>query len=197
VTRIVAGRFGGRRLAVPATGTRPTSERAREALFSTLTSLLSGLDGVRFLDLFAGSGAVGLEAWSRGASVVLVESAAPALDVLRSNIANLRSDSGGSGGSAEGVAVVAGKVETVVRELSASAFGVVFADPPYELASSRLAVVVETLVDRGLLADGSVVAVERASRDSWTWPDGIEPVRQRRYGDATVWYGRAAREDRP
>jgi 16S rRNA (guanine966-N2)-methyltransferase len=139
MTRIVAGELGGRRLAVPPAGTRPTSDRAREALFSSLESLLGGLAGVRVLDLYAGSGAVGLEAWSRGAAgVVLVGSAAAAVRVLRSNVAILRgardgghaSDAGGHGPGAGLVEVIAAKAERAVVELPASAFDVVFADPP-------------------------------------------------------------------
>ena len=92
MTRIVAGVAGGRRLSVPAAGTRPTSDRVREALFSSLETLLPhGLTGARVLDLYAGSGAVGLEAWSRGASrVVLVEAAAAAVKVMRANVVSLR-----------------------------------------------------------------------------------------------------------
>lgn len=189
MTRIVAGRFGGRRLAVPPSGTRPTSDMAREGVFSTLTSLLGDLDGVRFLDLYAGSGAMGLEALSRGAAaVVFVESGARALTALRSNVAAVL-----DADREPAVLVVAAKVETAVRDLAARTFDVVFADPPYELASQALAEVIAAVRERGLLADGAVVVVERASRDAWSWPDGIEQVRERRYGDATLWYGRAAR----
>lgn len=188
MTRIVAGRAGGRRLAVPPSGTRPTSDMAREGVFSTLTSLLGGFEGVAFLDLYAGSGAVGLEAWSRGAArVVLVESAPRALQVLRRNVADVTQNA-----DPGEVTVVGGKVEAAVRELPASAFDVVFADPPYDVTSRSLAGVVETLRDRGLLGADAVVVVERASRDPWQWTEGIEPMRERRYGDATVWYGRAA-----
>jgi len=183
VTRIVSGRFGGRRLAVPPSGTRPTSDMAREGIFSTLTSLLGDLAGLRFLDLYAGSGAVGLEAWSRGAAVTLVESAPRALDVLRANVAAL--------GPADGVTLIGAKVEVAARELASSGFDVVFADPPYELASHALAEVLAVL--RPALASDAVVVVERASRDAWTWPEGIEAIRERRYGAATVWYDRAAR----
>jgi 16S rRNA (guanine966-N2)-methyltransferase len=194
MTRIIAGRFGGRRLAVPAAGTRPTSDRAREGVFSTATALLGRFDGVRVLDLYAGSGAVGLEAWSRGAArVVLVESAPRALDVLRSNIALLSVDDAQPTDAAKSaVQVMSARVEIAVARLAPSDFDFVFADPPYDLASSGLSAVIETARDRRLLATDAVIAVERASRDHWRWPDGIERVRERRYGDATIWYGRAA-----
>lgn len=181
MTRVVGGRFGGRRLSVPPSGTRPTSDMAREGVFSTLTSLLGDLAGRRFLDLYAGSGAVGIEAWSRGAAVTLVESAARAVATIRANVAQLSQ-------AADDVAVVQGKAETVVADLASPAFDVVFADPPYELASARLGAVIAAL--RPALAAGAVVVVERSARDEWTWPKGVEPIRQRRYGDAAVWYGR-------
>lgn len=178
--RVVGGLLRGRRLAVPPSGTRPTSDMAREGVFSTLTSLLGDLAGVRFLDLYAGSGAVGIEAWSRGATVTLVESAPKALATIRANVAEL--------GAADGVSVVQGKAETVARDLASSGFDVVFADPPYELAAAKVREVLESL--RPALAPEAVVVVERASRDAWSWPGWVEAVRERRYGDATLWYGR-------
>jgi 16S rRNA (guanine966-N2)-methyltransferase len=180
VTRVIGGRFGGRRLSTPPSGTRPTSDMAREGIFSTLTSLLGDLAGLRFLDAYAGSGAVGIEAWSRGATVTLVESAARAVATIRANIAELD--------AASGVTVVQGKAETVARDLASSGFDVVFADPPYELATAKLREVLETL--RPALAPDAVMVVERASRDAWGWPGWVEAIRDRRYGDATVWYGR-------
>jgi 16S rRNA (guanine966-N2)-methyltransferase len=160
----------------------------REGVFGTLGSLLGGLEGHRVLDLYAGSGAVGLEAWSRGAArVVLVESAPRALRVLRGNVAALAT------GVAE-LQVLAVKAEAAVAALTGSGldrptFDVVFADPPYDLPATRLAAVLTSLGAAGLLAEGAVVAVERRTRDAWQWPPGIEPLRDRRYGDTTVWYG--------
>jgi 16S rRNA (guanine966-N2)-methyltransferase len=186
VTRIVAGAAGGRQLRVPpGSATRPTSDRAREGLFSTLTSLVGDLTGRAFLDLYAGSGAVGLEALSRGAAhVLLVESAPKAVRTLRDNVAAL-----GLPG-----AVVRG--EPVARALTGqppAAYDVAFADPPYATPADDVVAVVDRLVTGGWLAPDAVVAVERASRDEpWRWPPGIIPVRERRYGEATIWYGRAA-----
>jgi 16S rRNA (guanine966-N2)-methyltransferase len=186
VTRIVAGRIGGRRLVVPASGTRPTSDRTREALFSALTAALGTFEGLRFLDLYAGSGAIGLEAWSRGASsVVLVESADAALVTLRRNVAELADST---------AVVVGGRVEKAIAGLGGP-FDVVFADPPYSLGSADLATAVGSLVDGELLASDALVVVERAARDSWSWPAGLDPIRDRRYGDATLWYGRARRTE--
>jgi 16S rRNA (guanine966-N2)-methyltransferase len=187
MTRIVAGQAGGRRLAVPPAGTRPTSDRAREALFSSLDAALHGLTGVRLLDLYAGSGAVGLEAWSRGAArVVLVESAAAAVKVLRSNITTLRSSH--APGPAGKIDVVAAKAERTAADLPASAFDVVFADPPYDLPAVQVAGVLATLAQRGVPRPGAIIVVERATRDKWAWPLGYEANHDRKYGDATLHY---------
>lgn len=180
MTRIVAGTAGGRRLAVPPGGrTRPTSDRAREALFSALAAA-TDLTGARVLDLYAGSGALGLEALSRGAAeVLLVESDARAVGTLRENVRAL---------GLPGATVRQGKVEAVLREPAGAPFDVVLADPPYEL---EIAPVLELLVE-GCWA-GDLVVVERASRDpALIWPPGLVGYRSRRYGAATLWYGRAS-----
>jgi 16S rRNA (guanine966-N2)-methyltransferase len=192
MTRVIAGSAGGRRLAVPpGSTTRPTSDRAREALFSTLESLLHSLTGARVLDLYAGSGAVGLEALSRGAKHVrLVESDTRAARTAQANVAAV---------GLPGAVVSRDRVERVVAgPAPAAAYDVVFADPPYELADGDLRAVLVALVDGGWLRAGSVLAVERATRGGeLAWPDGIEPLRSRRYGEATLWYGRAAVEVPP
>jgi 16S rRNA (guanine966-N2)-methyltransferase len=189
MTRIVAGLAGGRRLSVPPSGTRPTSDRVREALFSSLESLLTGFAGKRVLDLYAGSGAVGLEAWSRGAAgVVLVESAASAVKVLRANVTNLRDVRPTGSGAVGKIQVVAARAEKAASELAASDFDVVFADPPYELASVQVAGVLATLAQRGVPRPGAVVVVERATRDRWNWPLGYAGLHDRKYGDATLHY---------
>jgi 16S rRNA (guanine966-N2)-methyltransferase len=189
MTRIVAGHAGGRRLSVPPTGTRPTSDRVREALFSSLESLLTGFAGKRVLDLYAGSGAVGLEAWSRGAArVVLVESAASAVKVLRSNVTSLRDARPAGSGPAGKIEVVAGRAEKAVAEFTGSSFDVVFADPPYDLATVQVAGVFATLAQRAVPRPGGVVVVERASRDPWKWPLGYAALHDRKYGDATLHY---------
>jgi 16S rRNA (guanine966-N2)-methyltransferase len=195
VTRIVAGTAGGRRLSVPASGTRPTSDRVREALFSSLETLLPhGLTGAQVLDLYAGSGAVGLEAWSRGASrVVLVEAAAAAVKVMRANVASLRdAPRGGTGVGVVGgkgkIEVLAVKAEKAAAQLAESAFDVVFADPPYELPSVQVAGVLATLAQGAAARAGAVVVVERATRDRWEWPLGYRALHDRKYGDATLHY---------
>jgi 16S rRNA (guanine966-N2)-methyltransferase len=179
VTRIVAGTAGGRRLAVPAKGTRPTSDRVREALFSAVESAVD-LDGARVLDLYAGSGALGLEALSRGAaSAMFVESAPGALAVLRKNVATV---------GLPGV-VRAGKVAAVLAGGSPEPYDLVLADPPY--AVEDLGQELASLVSGGWVGPGSLVIVERSRRaEDLTWPDPLEPMKVRHYGDTSVHWAR-------
>ncbi|WP_329138592.1 16S rRNA (guanine(966)-N(2))-methyltransferase RsmD [Streptomyces sp. NBC_00670] len=188
MTRVIAGRAGGRRLAVPpGNGTRPTSDRAREGLFSTWQSLLGGpLDGERVLDLYAGSGAVGLEALSRGAGhVLLVEADARAARTVRENVRAL---------GLPGAEVRAGKAEQTVRTAPPpDPYDLVFLDPPYAVADDALREILLTLRTGGWLAPDALVTVERGTRGGeFRWPDGFDALRSRRYGEGTFWYGRAA-----
>jgi 16S rRNA (guanine966-N2)-methyltransferase len=181
VTRIVAGTAGGRRIVVPrGRGTRPTSERAREALFSTLESLHRTLSGLAFLDLYAGSGAVGLEAASRGVAVtLLVETDPTALAALRRSVSDL---------ALPGVEVVADRVERLLAGPPPRTFDVVFVDPPYRDPVDE---VLALLADFGWLASEATVVVERATKSAAPrWPAGWAENRARRYGDSTLWYGR-------
>ncbi|MFG2036785.1 16S rRNA (guanine(966)-N(2))-methyltransferase RsmD [Dactylosporangium sp. NPDC048998] len=183
MTRIVAGALGGRRLSVPAgQGTRPTSDRVREALFSSLDNLLD-LGGARFADLYAGSGAVGLEACSRGAAhVLLAEADAKAARVVRANIAAL-----GVGGR---VRLVTDKVERLVAGEPDGAYDAVFVDPPYAVTDERVGAVLEALAGRWLAPD-AVVVVERSSRGApIAWPGGLLQLAERRYGETALWYAR-------
>jgi 16S rRNA (guanine966-N2)-methyltransferase len=177
LTRIIGGAAGGRRLATPAgRTTRPTSDRVREGLFSSLGGDLSGRS---FLDLYAGSGAVGLEAASRGAApVVLVERDAKAVRAVRDNVAAI---------DLPDVVVRADDVSRFLRE-PATPYDVVFLDPPY---ADSVDDVLALLAGGGWLAPGATVVVERDSRGTPpVWPDGIDEDRSRRYGDSTLWYGR-------
>ncbi|GGK69890.1 DNA methylase [Sphaerisporangium melleum] len=186
MSRVIAGTAGGRRISVPpGRGTRPTSDRAREGVFSTVGSLLGPLDGARVLDLYAGSGAVGLEALSRGAShALLVESDGKALRTIRANIAAL---------GLPGAEVSGDKVERVVAGPCPEPYDFVFADPPYALRDETVREVLDRLRDNGWLAEDALVAVERESRGKdLQWPPGYTEERVRRYGEASVWYGRAA-----
>jgi 16S rRNA (guanine966-N2)-methyltransferase len=178
----VAGVAGGRRLAVPARGTRPTSDRVREALFSSVEAALD-LDGARVLDLYAGSGALGLEALSRGAAAAaFVENDAGALRVLRRNLAEL---------GLPGATVHAGKVATVLASPADAAYDLVVADPPYQLSDADLAVVLDALVAGGFTEPGSLVVVERATRSGDPrWPAQLVADRVRRYGDTALHWAR-------
>ena len=174
MTRIVAGEHRGRRLQVPpGTTTRPTSDRAREGLFSSLQSLLD-LEGATVLDLYAGSGALGLEALSRGAArATLVDDDPRAVAVLRANAAAL--------------GVAADVVDAQVQRFLAGppvVHDLVVLDPPYELD-------VEPVLAglRPWVADGGVVVVERRTRGpELVAPEGLVVERSRRYGEATLWY---------
>ncbi|MFD3945567.1 16S rRNA (guanine(966)-N(2))-methyltransferase RsmD [Streptomyces sp. NPDC058579] len=187
MTRVIAGTAGGRRLAVPpGTGTRPTSDRAREGLFSTWEALLGTLAGARVADLYAGSGAVGLEALSRGAShALLVEADQRAARTVRENIRAL---------ALPGAELRTGKAEQIVTgPPPAEPYDLLFLDPPYAVSDDDLREILLTLRSGGWIAEQAVVTVERSTRGGeFGWPDGFEPLRSRRYGEGTFWYGRAA-----
>jgi 16S rRNA (guanine966-N2)-methyltransferase len=180
VTRIVAGSAGGRQLAVPKRGTRPTSDRVREALFSAVEAALD-LDGARVLDLYAGTGALGLEALSRGAAAaVLVESDAGALAVLRKNIAAV---------ALPGAVARPGTVATVLATPPPTPFDLVLADPPYAMDPTPD---LTALVANDWLAPGALVIVERARRSGPpSWPPGLTQGRTRRYGDTELHWAQA------
>lgn len=182
MTRIIAGVAGGRRLQVPSAGVRPTGDKARGALFNSLGSLVD-LEGAAVLDLYAGSGALGLEALSRGAATaVFVESSPRVLPVLRANLAAV---------GLRGGRVVAGSVPAVAAGPAPQAFDVVLADPPYETPAEEVHQVLRALLAGGWLAPGGVVVVERPSRErTWEWPTPLGGLRERRYGEAVLRYGR-------
>jgi 16S rRNA (guanine966-N2)-methyltransferase len=188
VTRIVSGTARGRRLAVPSSGTRPTSDRVREALFSSLDSSLAA-EGVAWadvdvLDLYAGSGALGLEALSRGArSAVLVERSRPAAKVLAANV-----DAVGCPGA---VVLVRDALDIPATTPAAPA-RIVLVDPPYEVAAAAIGRLLDRLHAAGWIAVDAWVVVERPARDEASpipaaWG---EPL-CRTYGDTVLWYGRA------
>jgi 16S rRNA (guanine966-N2)-methyltransferase len=183
MTRLISGIAGGRRLKVPRTGVRPTGDRAREALFNSLSHLVD-LHGAAVLDLYAGSGALGLEALSRGAStVVFVESAPGVLPVLAENLATV----GLPGGR-----VIRGSVPTVVGGAPPARFDLVLADPPYTTPADEVLTVLRSLAEGGWFAPEAVVVVERSSREEpWEWPTPLTGLRDRRYGEARLRYGRS------
>lgn len=180
MTRIIAGSAGGRRIEVPSGQlTRPTTDRVREALFSALESR-GVVVGARVLDLFAGSGAVGLEAASRGAAeVVLVDSSREAMRVARRNV------------TVVGAARVSAVMSSVDRYLSGNPparFDLVFADPPYSLTEADLTRHLAALAGGGWLSDRALVVVERSTRTREPrWPEGLTRTAVRRYGESALW----------
>lgn len=189
MTRIIGGSAGGRRIDTPrGAATRPTSDRVREALFSAIESWCGSLHGLRVLDLYAGSGAVGLEAWSRGAeAVTLVESDRRTAALVAANARAL---------GFAGAQVVAASVATVLARGAAAPYDVVFLDPPYPLEDAALGADLALLVAHGWLAAGALVVVERSSRSPEpAWPAGLCGTRHKRYGETTLWYAQEGQPD--
>ena len=181
MSRIISGAAGGRTLTVPATGTRPTADRVREAVFSRFDALTT-VSASRFLDLYAGCGAVGLEAASRGAaSVDLVDNSEKAVRVMTKNTA-LVSPAVPACGIRVHRSSAAGYVGA-----SANTWDLVFIDPPYELANDAVVAVLTLLLPR--LSADAVIAVERASRDPEpAWPDGYGVLSPKDYGETRVYW---------
>lgn len=184
MTRIVSGFAGSLPLKVPKSGTRPTSDRVREAIFSALDAR-DAIEGLRVLDLYAGSGALGLEAASRGARVVtLVEKNPQAAALCRTNATALGKAAPKKG--APQVTVTGQSVQAFLDATDAG-FDLVFIDPPYELSEVELAQNLASLAPR--LHEEAVVMVERSSRSPEpTWPAGLELDRRKDYGDTTLWW---------
>lgn len=182
MTRIISGTAGGIRLAVPTAGTRPTSDRVREALFSSLEST-GMLDGTAVVDLYAGSGALGLESLSRGAgSCDLIERAQKAAQVARRNSEAVAR---ATGVRAEVHAVA---VQAFLRA-AARTYDVAFLDPPYDVADDTLTA--DLLLLRPRLAADALVIVERDKRSGapqWG-AAGMRAVRDRAFGDTVLWWG--------
>jgi len=185
MTRIIGGHAGGRRIRTPGgQHTRPTTDRVREALFSSVESWCGSLQGLRFLDLYAGSGAVGLEAWSRGAGVVsLVESDRRTARLIYDNAKLL---------GFSRVHVVTNTVDATLSRPPSAPYDVVFMDPPYHLDDATVEEELALLSGQEWLVPGAMVVVERASRGPEpAWPEGITRARERVYGETTLWYGHA------
>ncbi|MFC7790485.1 16S rRNA (guanine(966)-N(2))-methyltransferase RsmD [Microbacterium sp. MAHUQ-60] len=183
MTRIIAGTARGIRLEVPGAGTRPTSDRVRESVFGALESL-QAIDGARVLDLYAGSGALGLEAWSRGAlSVDLVERSRPAAATIGRNITAVAKALGAPSGARVHQSAV-----SAFLNRTAGPYDLVFTDPPYDLDDAAMTADLRSLTP--LLSAGAVVVIERARRSSP--PDlevaGLSLLREKVYGDTAVWW---------
>ncbi len=196
MTRIVAGVAGGRSLAVPpGRGTRPTSDRVREAVFSALDHrLVTGWDGTSVLDCFAGSGAMALEAVSRGApAALLVERDKRAASVARRNADAVIQGIRGAALPKPRVQVAVLDAWRIGVRAAVAAWlppaGLVILDPPYDDADDRIADLLERLVAGDWLAPGAVAVVERSARSAFAWPDGWRPDVRRRYGDTLICIG--------
>ncbi|MBC2681802.1 16S rRNA (guanine(966)-N(2))-methyltransferase RsmD [Corynebacterium anserum] len=187
MTRIISGTARGRNIKVPPEDTRPTTDRAREGLFSSL-QVRFGFEGETVLDLFAGSGALGLEAASRGAEeVTLVDNNRKAVEVIQSNAKIVGHPN---------VRVVQSHASTFIAGAPRGHYSMVLADPPYSLSDDAVVEMLNALVP--LLTHDAVIVVERSSQSPETaWPEGFEPTNQklkkRTYGltrfDMAIWRG--------
>ena len=184
MSRIIAGTAGGTPLvSVPGSLTRPTTDRVKEALFSRLDAFEVIADA-RVLDLYAGSGSLGVESASRGALTVdLVEFDGKASEVCQRN-----ADLVNTVARRKVVAVHRSKVESFLdRAAEGTRWDLVFLDPPYPLDEVALAAVLAKLLPH--LAEGAVVVVERSARTPEpTWPDGLERFAEKKYGETRLWF---------
>ena len=186
--RIIAGSAKGKTLVSPPDArTRPTSDRAREGLFSSLDSEFESLVGLNFLDLFAGSGAVGVEAYSRGAAIVhAVESDGDMGYIAISNFQLVKSAAGS-------FRVFHTKVDRFLESDHAGEKGrydIIFMDPPYELSNGVIEELLATIVAKNLLQPRGIVAIERESKSkAFTWPVELEEIKVRSYGQGSIYYG--------
>lgn len=184
--RIIAGRAKGRSIDAVASATRPTSDRAREALFSTLTSEFGNFDGLHVLDLYAGTGAIALEALSRGASLVhAVEKDESAAKAIESNFENLKT------AQCPGTFhLYTMGVHRFLQDKAQVQYHFVYIDPPYDVDDIDVTETLIQLVSGGFLHPQALIAVERNSRvRELMWPDGLEHIREKNYGQATIFYG--------
>jgi 16S rRNA (guanine966-N2)-methyltransferase len=178
MTRVIGGVAGGRRIAVPPRGTRPTTDRVRESLFNILTAR-QDLTDLSVLDLYAGSGALGLEALSRGAaSALFVESDQRAAAVLARNIETL---------GLTGATLRRSPVAAVLAAGTAGPVDIVLADPPYDVETAEVHAVLAALTAHQWAVTGTVVVLERASGSApLDWPARWCPWQQRIYGDTRL-----------
>ena len=184
--RIIAGIAKGRKLVSPPSITRPTSDRAREGLFSSLVSTFGTLDGLHFLDLFAGSGAVGVEALSRGAALVeSVESNSTSSDICEQNF-NLLTGVDGVGK----FKVYNKTVFEFLNHSATNAYEIIYIDPPYEVSNSEVEKILRKIIMLNLLNKFGVVAIERDGKAKpFLWPDGLTELKVRSYGAGSIHYG--------
>lgn len=183
--RIIAGVAKGRTLGVVAGATRPTSDRAREGLFSSLTSEFGTFEGLHVLDLFGGSGAIGLESLSRGAtSVHVVEKDDEAQKTIETNFEIVKKSNPTGNFHLYGISA-----ERFLKDAPKDKYHLVYIDPPYDFSNQAVEDVLSALHDYEFLSSDAFIAVERTARAAqFIWPDAFVPARERKYGQATIYY---------
>ncbi len=184
--RVIAGMGKGRKLFSPPSITRPTSDRAREGLFSSLISTFGSLDGLNFLDLFAGSGAVGVEALSRGAGLVeSVESNPTSVNVCKQNF-ELLSNTEGIGK----FKVYEKSVFEFLNHFANNSYEIIYIDPPYEATNAEVEKILKKILTLNLLSKHGIIAIERDGKSiAFTWPAGLVEQKIRSYGAGSIHYG--------
>lgn len=184
--RIIAGLAKGRNISSVAESTRPTSDRAREALFSSLASEFGDFDGLNVLDLYSGTGAIGLEALSRGSSTVhCVESNEKASQSILANYEGIKSSQFPGSFHLYSMAV-----DRFLEGPARMQYHFIYIDPPYEFSDIEIIENLIALVDGKFIHPDGLIAVERNSRvRELSWPYGLEQIREKNYGQATIFYG--------
>jgi len=182
MTRIISGKYKGRSIDVPGTVTRPTSSRVREAIFSSLFHTVGSFEGLVVLDLFAGSGALGLESLSRGAAVAnFVENDRNALACIENNAKTL---------GEQNFSLQKGDVLDLAESVATNRpADLVFIDPPYALLDEQVVELLSALARNNWLAEDAIVVVERSSRSEINWPEAFSALANKTYGDTAIWYG--------
>jgi 16S rRNA (guanine966-N2)-methyltransferase len=183
--RIIAGVAKGRILGAVAGATRPTSDRAREGLFSSLASEFGTFEGLHVLDLFGGSGAIGLESLSRGAtSVHIVEKDEEAQKTIETNFEIVKKSNPTGNFHLYGMSA-----ERFLKDAPKDKYHLVYIDPPYDFSNQAVEDVLSALHDYEFLSSDAFIAVERTTRGAqFIWPDAFVPARERKYGQATIYY---------
>jgi len=183
--RIIAGVAKGRNLSTVAGATRPTSDRAREALFSTLLSEFGEFENLKFLDLFAGSAAVGLEALSRGASLVhVVEKDEGAVKTIRANQEIVEK------AKPEGKFHLYAMSAQKFLANPMQQYDIIFMDPPYDFGDQGVHELLNLILEKEVIRSGGVIVIERATKgSSIKWPAPLRELRTKEYGVATLYYG--------
>ena len=186
--RIIAGVAKGRTLSSVAHATRPTSDRAREALFSTLTSEFLHFDGLQILDLFSGTGAIALEALSRGAAIVhAVEKDESASHVINENYELVKQSKPVGEFHLYSMSVQ----KFLSEQITDIKYHIVYIDPPYDFPDKEIEKILIDLLPH--LDPIALIAVERDSKSPATqWPDGYVAQREKNYGQASIYYGGVA-----